>query len=284
MRKLIFGEGKTLRFSVISTLLCAVMVFVLSFSSGCDEGNNLSVGGSTTVFPLAEQLAGVYMEHNPDVTITVTAQGSSTGIRSAANGITDIGAASRELKGGELEMGLVVTAIARDAIAIVVHPDTEISNITLEQLRAVYQGDIINWSELGGVDHPIQVVSREEGSGTRDTFGRIVLESDKAGGGHIIDDAIFQSSNGAVRTVVSSTPHSIGYISLGYATGAVKIIALDGVVPTKETAISGEYALVRPLTLLTRGEPVGEAKRFIEFCLSTVGQDIVEEDYIRIDR
>lgn len=235
----------------------------------------ISIAGSTTVQPVAEKLAEAYMATNPDVKIDVAGGGSSAGVKAAGDGTADIGNASREIKDSELETypNLAIFTIARDGIAVVAHPEVTVDELTLDQVRQIFAGAITNWSEVGGEDQPITVISREEGSGTRGAFEEMVMGEDTV----ITDAAIFQDSNGKVRTAVSSTPNSIAYLSFGYLDNSVLAIAIDGVEPTVENAASGAYPVVRPLNMVTNGEPEGIVKTFIDFVLSDEGQAIVED-------
>jgi phosphate transport system substrate-binding protein len=240
----------------------------------------LQIAGSSTVQPLAQALAEVFMEQNPDVQIDVQGGGSSVGVKSAAEGTTPIGNASRALKDSEMEEypDLIAHTIARDGIALAVHPDVPVDGLSTDQVRQIFSGEITNWSEVGGPDEPITVVSREEGSGTRGAFEDLVMGEDAV----IVDTALLQPSNGAVKTTVSSTPLSIGFLSFGYLDDSVKALAIDGVEATVENAGSGEYPVVRPLNMITKGEPTGLAKAFLGFIMSEEGQAVVAEDYIPV--
>jgi len=244
---------------------------------------SISVAGSTTVQPLAEKLAEAFSAQNPDVQIDVQGGGSSVGVKSAGQGMVDVGMASREVKQSELEEypGLKVFTIARDGIAIVTHPDVPVDGLTKEQVRDIFAGEITNWSEVGGPDKSIVVVAREEGSGTRAAFQEMVMGGDE--GPPIADTAVLQPSNGAVRTTVSTTPDSIGFLSFGYLDQSVKALAIDGVEATEANAAGGAYPIVRPLNMMTRYEPTGVVKAWLDFILSDAGQAIVsEEGYIPV--
>lgn len=232
----------------------------------------ITESGSTTVQPLAEKLAAAFTEENPDVEIIVQGGGSSQGFKEVVDGISDIGALSRELKTEEAEQ-VVEHVIARDGIAIVVHPSTTVSNLTKEQVRNIFAGSITNWSEVGGPNQKIVVISREEGSGTRSAFEEMVMEGEL-----ITEDAIIQNSNGFLKTGVSTTPYSIGFLSFGYLDSTVKVLSVDGTPATEENAKNGTYPIVRPLLFVTKEEPEGPVKEFIDFCLSEEGQAIVEEE------
>jgi phosphate transport system substrate-binding protein len=137
----------------------------------------------------------------------------------------------------------------------------------------IFAGEITNWNQLGGASAVITVISREEGSGTRTAFEELVM-----GKTLITAKAILQPSNGALRTAVSTTPLSIGYLSLGYLDNTVKALSIDGVAPTAENSKSGKYPVVRPLYFLTKEQPTGLVKDFIDFCLGSEGQMIIEKE------
>jgi phosphate transport system substrate-binding protein len=212
------------------------------------------------------------MEKYREMKVVVTGGGSSTGVTSVANGIVDIGTCSRELTEKEAAV-LSQYKIALDGIAVIVHPSLTVKSLTTEQVAAIFTGKITNWKEVGGPDMRIDVVTRESGSGTRDTFEFKALNYQG-----IIDRALQQPSNGAVRTTVAGLPSSIGYISIAYIDDSVQGLILDGIKPTFENVDNGAWRLMRPLLLLTRGPAKGKAKDFIDFCLSPEGQEIVTSE------
>jgi len=242
----------------------------------------LSLAGSTTVQPLAEVLAEAYMDMNPDVVIEVQGGGSSVGVTSAGEGTVDIGMASRAVKDSEMETfpDLQIFTIARDGIAIVTNPVTTPPSLSIAQVRDIFAGEITNFSEVGGPDAPITVVSREEGSGTRAAFEELVMEHEEEK--VITENALLQQSNGQVRTTVSTTPNAIGYLSFGFLDDSTTPVAIDGVEPTVDNVKNDTYPIARPLNMLTKGEPNDLARSFLEFILSDQGQEIVAEDYISI--
>lgn len=273
-----------------SILLVVTFLLVLTLVAACGgtstpgapvsdptaENTTVTISGSTTVQPLAEKLAEAFMTENTGVRIDVQGGGSSVGVKAAGEGTSDIGMASREIKDSELEEfpNLEIFVIARDGIAIVAHPDVPVSDLTVEQVRDIFSGKVTNWKDLGGEDQNIIVVSREEGSGTRGAFEEMVMGEDAL----IAATAILQASNGSIRTTVSTTPYSIAYLSFGYLDDSVKSISIGGVAATEPNAADGSYPIVRPLNMLTNGEPAGMVKAFLDFILSEAGQKLVVED------
>jgi phosphate transport system substrate-binding protein len=268
----------------ISILLIIGIIIALPACAGTSttgDGTNglsgeITEAGSTTVQPLAEKFAEEFKETHPGITVTIQGGGSSVGVKSAADGTVDIGAASREIKPDEPD--LVKHLIAKDGIAVIVHPSNAISSIKKEQVRDIFSGIITNWKDVGGADEEIHIVAREEGSGTRGAFEEMVMDNEL-----ITNYAILQASNGAIRTTVAGDPDAIGFLSFGYIDDSVKALAIDGVPCTLATALDGTYPIVRPLYFLTSSEPTGPVKEFLDFCKGEVGQRIVEgEGYIPV--
>jgi len=239
----------------------------------------INIAGSTSVQPLSEDLADAFMKKNPGVKINVAGGGSSAGIKAAQDGAADIGASSRELKPEE-KTGLTETVIAKDGIAIIVNPKNGVSELTLDQIKKIFAGEITNWKEVGGKDAPINVFTREEGSGTRGAFEEIVMGKDKK----ITGKAGVQNATGAVRTAVERDENAIGYISLGSLNEKVKAVTVDGVKPSEETVLNGTYKISRPFIYLTKGAPTGVVKAYIDFVLGPEGQKIVGEKYVPVKK
>ncbi|MBN2186587.1 MAG: phosphate ABC transporter substrate-binding protein [Dehalococcoidia bacterium] len=241
--------------------------------SGCGQSSpeSIVVGGSTTVQPLAEKWAKVFEAKNPDVEVTIQGGGSSAGVKGCAQAILNIGAASRELKSSEIREypDLIVTHVAADGVAIVVHQSSSTTNMTLEEIKNAFAtGSNQTWT----------VINREEGSGTREVFEEKVMA-----GAEVSSNAEFLPSNGAVKQKVASTANAIGYISLGYVDSSVKALSVGDVTCNEANCLNGSYPVTRYLNFVTKGEPEGQPKEFISFCLSSEGQKIVEEEgYISI--
>lgn len=209
---------------------------------------SITLAGSTSMEKLCEALSESFMEAYPDVTVTVEYTGSGAGLESLAAGSVDIGNASRHLKDTELATGAVENVVAIDGIAVITDSENTTVDILAEDLAKVYTGEITNWSELGGEDEAIVVIGREAGSGTRDAFEELLEVSDECAYAQELD------STGAVLAKVSSTPGSIGYVSLDVVDDSVLAVSLDGVAPTEENILAGQYLLSRPFVMATNGE------------------------------
>lgn len=251
--------------------VCAALVFSVS---SCRRNHNaiITLAGSTAFQPFAEKLAEKYMETNKDMRINVQGGGSAVGVQSALSGAANIGMADL-LKLPAEASALTSTTVAKDGIAIVVNPKNAIGNLTAAQARDVFAGRITNWKELGGPDTAIHVISREEGSGTRSSFDKLVLGDDKLAQG-----ALFQNSNGTIREAVASDEFAIGYVSIGLVNNKVKAVSYDSVAPTNENVKKGTYHLSRPVFFLTKGELSPNVKNFIDYVLSKDSQALLERE------
>lgn len=275
-----FKKFFTIGFSLFM-VLALVAACGGSSENAANESTTIIMSGSTTVQPLAEKFTEAYMADHANVRIDVQGGGSSVGVKAAGQQTAQIGMASREIKESEFTEfpGINVFAVARDGIAIIGNPDVTIDNLTIEQIKGIFGGTITNWKEVGGDDANIIVASREEGSGTRTAFEELVLGEEVL----MTEKAILQPSNGSIRTTVSTTPHSISYLSFGYLDDTIKTISVEGVAPTEANASNGTYPIVRPLNMIVFGEPTGELKAFVDFMLSDAGQAIVvAEGYIAV--
>ncbi len=243
--------------------------------AGCAASANqrLSVTGSTTILPIAEVAADEFMAAHPGTRVLVSGVGSSAGIQSVSNGTCDIGTSSRELAPTELSLGLVDTKIARDAIAVIVNPGNPVASLTTSQVADIFTGKIMNWDQVGGPDLAIGLVNRDEASGTRDAFSKIVLK-----GADFDRTAAVLPGTGQVRSVVAQSPSAVGYISLGFVDKSVKALTIDGIVPSEQTVKNGTYPISRVLHFFTKGRPTGLAKAYIDFVLSAKFQDEVVRD------
>lgn len=277
--------------SKISTF-CAVTLaslFVIFSLTGCRSqvGSKISVVGSTSVQPLAQELADKYTEANSQIKIDIQGVGSTAGVKAVHDGTCDIGISSRKLKDEEKAWNLTETVIALDGIAIVVNPNNKIENLSSEQITRIFKGEIKNWSELGGEDKDILVINREAGSGTLGAFQEIMKLEKKEGDktiSLIAADALVADGNGSVLANVASKDNAIGYLSLGMADETkVKKIRIDGIDASEENIKKGEYPISRPFLMLTNSNANKETKDFIDFILSDEGQKLVSEEFISIN-
>lgn len=262
---------------LIKIIACLVSLF-LFYSSPVFAADTLVVKGSTTVFPIAQAAAHIYMEKHPGINITVSGTGSGDGILELIEKTTDIANSSRDLKKEEENMArgkgvhLISHLIAIDAIVPIVHPDNPVKDLTIKQLSLIYQGMITNWRSIGGQNKSIVVISRDHSSGTYDAWKEKILHKAK-----VTSRAQMQESNGTVVQSVSRNRSAIGYIGLGYLKNTVRGIKVNGVEASTQTARSGQYPVARPLFMFTNGQPAGTAGEFIRFLLSVEGQIIVKD-------
>lgn len=252
-------------------LAAACMVLAITGCAPPDSHANSDVvlAGSTSIQPFAERWAESY----EDGRVTVQSGGSTAGIKAAHDGTADFGMSSRQLHGYEAD-GLEQTIVARDGIAVIVHASNPVQSLTLTQLRAIYAGELRNWRDVGGRDAPITVITREEGSGTRDTFEEVVMGDST----RIARQALVTAYSGGLRKMVAEDPSAIGYVTFSQLNALVHPLILDGVLPTEETIRNATYRLQRPFLFLTRGAPAGASAAFLRFVLSPRGQEIAREE------
>lgn len=270
-----------------------IAVTGLMITAGCSKRSDqteedkryITIKGSDTMVHLVSNWAEAFMQKNPGLEVSVTGGGSGTGIAALLNGTTDICAASRKIKNKELMQAIEKNihpyeiAVAKDGIAVVVNPENPVSELTIEQLGRIFTGDALRWSDVGGPDEEIEVLSRESSSGTYVFFQEMVLKKQD-----YMQDAKLLPATSAIIQSVSTDKWAIGYVGLGYAMAAedkVKIVAIKAgekspaVMPSEQTVKSGEYPIARELFLYLNSEPKGTVKDFVDFCLSVEGQEIV---------
>jgi phosphate transport system substrate-binding protein len=256
-----------------------VVLLILALGSVIPAyAERIVVEGSTTVLPIAQRAAEDFMNANAGSEISIRGGGSGVGITSLIEGTCDIGDSSRAIKDEELEKAISrgkdpkANVIAMDGIAIIVNNANTVNELSKAKLKAIYTGKISDWSQVGGPEEKIVVVSRDSASGTFEAFGELALDKAK-----VRADAMMEASNQAVASVVAKTPGAIGYVGLAFMSG-VKVVKLDGVAASKETVLSKQYKLSRPLFMYTNGKPSGLVKEFIDFILSDRGQKLVDEE------
>lgn len=237
---------------------------------------HLTLTGSSTVAPLASEIARRYETQSPGVRIDVQAGGSSRGIADARAGTADIGMASRALKADEAD-DLVAHTIARDGVAIILHAANSVAGLTDDQVRDIYRGRIADWQALGGPALPITVVNKAEGHSTLELFlAHFGLASTAIRASVVIGD-----NEQGIKTVAGN-PGAIGYVSIGAAQRAaaagvpIRPLPLNGVPATAQAVRQGRFPLSRPLNLVSRGTPRDEAARFIGYAQSAAVHDLVE--------
>lgn len=234
----------------------------------------ISISGSTSVGPLVEKLAESYKEKKETTKIEVNQIGSSAGITNAMSGVSEIGMSSRDLKEEEKTNGLTETIVAYDGIVVVTHPSNKVKDLTIEQVKQIFTGEVTNWSELGGDDMEIVVVSREDGSGSRDAFQEIVGYSS----GELVRESIIASGNGNIKTTVATNKHAVGFISFEYIDESISTVKINGVESTAENVLNNTYRLSRPFLFVHKEDDISRAgQQFIDYILSAEGQDIVSK-------
>jgi len=276
------GEKMVNKKMVILAAIAIVIIigaYATGWFGGGREIQTLSVTGSTTVLPIAQKAAEKYMDMHSDVNILMSGGGSSVGVKSAGEGTADIGMASREIKDAEKNgyPNLKPVVVAKDGIALIVHPSNPVASLTVDQVKGIYNGAYTNWSEVGGEPLEIVVIGRDSASGTREFFWKEVMNK-----GDFVATMLEKNSNGAIKQTVAQTPGAIGYVGLGYIDETVRAVKIksDGreIEPTVANVQNGSYPISRNLYFLVNGEPEGLVKDFIDFILSSEGQAIVEEE------
>lgn len=237
-----------------------------------DLSGTISLAGSTSMEKLCEALSESFMEANPSVTVTTEYTGSGAGLESLAAGSIDIGNSSRHLKEEELATGAVENVVAIDGIAVITNTSNTVTDLTSDDLAKIYKGEITNWSELGGADEAIVVIGREAGSGTRAAFEELLEIEDACQYAQELD------STGAVLAKVASTSGTIGYVSLDVVDDTVIGMSLNGVEPTEENILAGDYLLSRPFVMATMGE-ISEQNELVQawfdYIASVDGKNVI---------
>ena len=257
-------------------IICIALAAVMALSLAACGGNNglsgkVATDGSTSMEKVIGALKETFEAENAGVEVTYNPTGSGSGIKAVQEGRCDIGLSSRALKAEEEEQGLVGTVLAYDGIAVIVNPENTVEDLTVEQIAAIYTGEITNWSEVGGIDAEIVLIGREAGSGTRGGFEEIVGVED------LCQYRQELTSTGDVITAVSQNPGAIGYASLASVKDTVKAIKVGGVAPSEETVKDETYAIQRPFVLVTKeGTALTEtAQAFFDFITSEAAREVI---------
>ena len=242
-----------------------------SVSTDAAVTGSVATDGSTSMEKVIGALGEAFMNNNSGASFTYNPTGSGSGIKAVLEGRCDIGLSSRALKDEEKAEGLVETVLAYDGIAMVVNPENPVSDLSLEQIAAIYTGEITNWKEVGGNDAEIVLIGREAGSGTRDGFETITGTAEACKYRQEL------TSTGDVNATVASNPDAIGYASLAALKDTVKALSVSGVTPTEETVKDGSYIIQRPFVLVTKEGTAlsATAQKFFDFALSADAADII---------
>jgi phosphate transport system substrate-binding protein len=280
----------------------AVLVLLALALAGCGAGRAVREGeraaqaaltiqntGSDTLVNLALAWAEAYMRLHPEVRISVTGGGSGTGIASLLNGTIQIANASREMSKEEIGEAAargftpVRLTVALDAIAVVVNPSNRVQTLTLGQVSDLYTGKLARWSDVGGEDRPIVLLSRESNSGTYVYFLEQVLRlGQKKSTALFSSETLLMPSSEGISVEVRQNPNAIGYDGLGYVTPDQKVLAVardaaaPAVLPSAATVTDGTYPVSRPLFMYTAGEPSGAVGEYLAWIVGE-GQALVQE-------
>lgn len=273
---------------LLATAALAAMTFSLAACGGnnadsgsdsdsaADSKGTITITGSTSVEPIVNAMKTEFEALNPDVKVEYTGNGSSAGIQDTINDVNNIGASSRELTDEEKNEKLKETVFAYDGIALIVNPENDVKNLTIEQLQKIYSGEITNWKDVGGKDAEIYVVSREQSSGTRSAFEELIKLEDTKG---LTNSAAVSEGNGPVQLAVAKNKNAIGYVSFAYIDDTVKQLTIEGVKGNVENVKNGSYALSRPFLFVVKSDAQNDlADKFLEFAVSDDGQKCVKDN------
>ncbi|MFC1975945.1 PstS family phosphate ABC transporter substrate-binding protein [Chloroflexota bacterium] len=284
------------RTSIIANILLLIALMALPGCGGTDKtdapgtGQAIQNKGSDTLVNLALAWAERYREIDPSVSIAVTGGGSGTGIASLINGTVDIANASRKMKDKEIAgaqangIDPVEFTVAIDALAVVIHPDNPVSELTIDQLADIFTRRITNWQEVGGNDAPIILLSRETNSGTHVYFlEKVVRMGNKENEDIFAPQTLLMPSSVGITSELRRNPNAIGYDGLGYVTEHEKVLAIAKdsnspyVRPTVETGADGSYPIARGLYMYTAGEPTDIIAEYLDWIRGPEGQQIVSD-------
>lgn len=264
---------------ITALTMAALLAASLAACGGTDSAGTagtsvqtVSTDGSTSMEKVIGYLSEAYMAENSNVKVTYNPTGSGAGIQAVKDGRCDIGLSSRDLKDEE-KQNLTGTVVAIDGIAVIVNPENPVADLSLEQIGAIYTGEITNWSEVGGNDSPIVLIGREAASGTRDGFESITNTADKCKYSQEL------TSTGDVVQTVSTNPNAVGYASLASVKDTVKTLSVEGITPTTETIQDGEYKIQRDFVMVTRtDEPLSDAAQsFFDWAASSEADEMIEK-------
>ena len=270
---------------LITFLLISVVAMFPVLAQGAKESKAVEVqtytfGGSSTVAPIANAALTAFLADKPELKISYETLGSSTGIKQLQAGTLSLAGSSRELKTAEIEAGLKTIPIALDGLSVAVNKNVGIANLSMDELASIFSGEITNWKEVGGADAKIEVIVRDETSGTYGSFKEIVLDAKKK---TYKAEAIVARENGELATKIASTPNSIGYIGMAFnhivTEAGGHVLTIGGIEPTNKNVISKVYPISRSLYLVSMGDLKDSVELdFVNFVLSAKGQAIVADN------
>lgn len=270
MRKKIFGI-------LMACVLCLGLTACGGSGSGSEGGSvsgKVSLNGSTSMEKFVNALSEAITEQYPDLKLEAQFTGTSAGIEALNSGSADIGDASRALSDDEKAKGIVENIVAIDGIAMITNKSNKVTDITTDQLKKIYTGEITNWKDLGGDDQAIVVIGRESGSGTRSAFEELLEVEDQCKYAQELNET------GAVLAKVAETKGAIGYVSLDVIDDSVTTMKLNGVEASEETIKDGSYMLQRPFVMATKGEISEQnekVKAVFDFIDSDAGQEVIKK-------
>ena len=275
------------RVSRYSGRLAACALAVLCWSASAAAAQQVIINGSTTVLPVVQKAGEAFMASHPGTELSISGGGSGNGIKALIEKQCDVAISSRDIKDKEKDAAAkngitpLRTAIAIDAIVPVVNPANRVGALTLAQLRDIYTGKITNWKDLGGQDAQIVAISRDTSSGTFESWEELVMNKER-----VSPRALMQASNGAVVQTVSKNRNAIGYVGLGYVDRSTRAVTVEGVSPSAETALSGQWPIARELYIFTNGAPEGAVKEFVEYLVAPdKGQkDVLAVGYVPLSK
>ena len=266
-------------------ILLATALALVAFAAPLDAFKNLKgtldIAGGTAHIPVMQQAARNIMTANSNIRITVAGGGSGVGVKQVGEGLVGIGNTGRPLKDNEItEYGLKTFPFAIDGVAVAVNPANSVRELTSKQIADIFSGKATDWQDVGGKPGKINVYSREDGSGTRETFTEKLMGTET-----LATSANVVNSNGAMKTAVAQDARAIGYVGIGHLDKSIAGITVDGMVPSQKNASDGTYKVVRDLFMNTKGEPTGLVAAFIDYIFSDEGAKIIAESgYIPIPK
>jgi len=268
-------------YAVLLTVTLALVAFAAPLDAFKNMKGTLDIAGGTAHIPVMQQAARNIMTANSNIRITVAGGGSGVGVKQVGEGLVGIGNTGRPLKDSEIsEYGLKTFPFAIDGVAVAVNPANSIRELTTKQIADIFSGKATDWQDVGGKPGKINIFSREDGSGTRETFTEKLMGTET-----LATSANVVNSNGAMKTAVAQDARAIGYVGIGHLDKSIVGITVDGMVPSQKNASDGTYKVVRDLFMNTKGEPTGLVAAFIDYIYSDEGAKIITESgYIPIPK